>query len=103
MLDFLFQWRYLIIGFIGVIGLAIYDFQAFKSELRNLIFIIEGESKRFVLTNIQKEDWVVTKIEILFPKTFHFIGESNVRAMVAWIIKKAKSALEKGKIDKSVG
>lgn len=103
MLDFLFQWRYVILSLLGIIGFAIYDFQAFKTQLRNLIFIIEGESRKFVLNNLQKENWVVTKIEILFPKTFHLLGEKNVRLLVAWIIKKAKSALENNKIDKSFG
>lgn len=104
MLNFIVEYRFILLVLLGVIFYAVLEWNKFKKLAYSSILNAKSLAKDYILkSGKQQEDWVVKKMYQYLPKTLvKFISEENMRRAVHYLYHKAKDYIDDGKINNSV-
>lgn len=104
MLNFIVEYRFILLVFLGVFIFAIFEWSKFKKIAYSAILNAKSLAKDMVLkSGKQQEDWVVKKMYQYLPKGLtKFISEDNMRKVVHYLYHKIKDYIDNGKLDNSV-
>ncbi|MEA4827621.1 MAG: hypothetical protein VB130_13480 [Clostridium sp.] len=104
-MNFLWEWRYVIIYCISFIVFVIaHGKQWAKSKAYALMLLAKSKAKDGILTSGQEqEDWTVEQLYILFTKLkIPFITKDMLRNLVKNLYKVAKDYVDDGKLNNSI-
>lgn len=105
MLDFLFQYRYIIIMIFIVVGfLIIFSWEKFKSTAYALMLQAKRLAKDTILSSgAEQEEWVINKAYQFLPRAITMlISRELMKTIVHKLYISAKDYLDNGKMDGSI-
>jgi uncharacterized protein (UPF0333 family) len=104
MLNFLWEYRFVIIIIVAVILYAIFSWQNFKTKAYALMLQAKSLAKDAILkSGDQQAEWVVKKAYNMLPIGWQlFITEDRLRKIIYYLYHKAKDYLDDGKINNSI-
>ena len=105
--DFLsisWDWRFAAIVAAAFIIWCIFDWQAAKGSIYQLMLLAKSKAKDAVLNSGQEqEDWVVKNVWTYIPLKFKiFLNEDTIRKIIKWLYKQAKDKLDDGSLNGSM-
>ncbi|MCF8017858.1 MAG: hypothetical protein K9L62_00535 [Vallitaleaceae bacterium] len=102
-IQFVWDWRFVILLAITTIFKAITDWQGFKTKLTGLMLQAKDKAKDGILKSGQEqEEWVVRMALQMLPETWKkFMSEEKLRFLIKKLYNSAMDMLDNGKIDKS--
>lgn len=100
-----FEFRFIIALVLTTVIYALFETERFKVKVNSLMLTAKSLAKDAVLNSgEEQEDWVVTKLYILLPKTVTvFIPENTMRTIVRKLYAISKDYMDDGTINGSVG
>jgi len=103
-LNFAWEYRFIIVLILAVFLYALFEWQKFKSIAYALMLQAKRMAKDAVLkSGQQQEEWVVRKAYQFLPKSWTlFISEQMMRKIVHWLYEKAKDYLDDGVLNRSI-
>lgn len=103
MKEILWDFRYVIVVVIALAIYSIFQWQKTKDRIHRLMLVAKQAAKDgFLNSGKEQEDWVVSMIMKLLPKSISFfISESSVRTLVQYLYGKAKDYLDDGVFNNS--
>jgi hypothetical protein len=106
-LNFLWEWRFVLIGLVGVIVYFIFNPADLKVRILQAILNAKQLAKQGVLTGgLQQEQWVIDNIYLFlnrrWAKYISLIGEDKLREMIKYLYKTSIDFIDDGKLNKSI-
>lgn len=105
MINLIVSFRFLIIVIIALVIASVYLIikGKFKQTVYSLMLQAERQARKQILGLGQpQEDWVYTKLSVIFPKYIGLIGEARARSIIKVLFLKSKDLLDDGKLNGSV-
>lgn len=103
MKEFLWDFRYVGAIILLLAVYSIFEWQKTKDKINGLMLVAKQAAKDgFLNSGKEQEDWVVSTIMKLLPKSVSFfINESSMRVLVQHLYGKAKDYLDDGVFNNS--
>lgn len=104
MLNFIVEYRFMLLIILGVFIFAIFEWSKFKKLAYSAILNAKSLAKDYVLkSGKQQEDWVVKKMYQYLPKKIiRFINEETMRRVVHYLYRKLKDYIDDGEFNNSI-
>jgi len=105
-LNILWDYRFIIIGIIGIIIYAIINPSDFKVKIYQAMLYAKQMAKEGILkTGKEQEQWVVDNISAFVGKKWSIVvkilGEEKIRSIIQTLYSKALDVLDDGQINNS--
>lgn len=103
-LNFLIEYRVVILVVLAVILYATLEWQKFKSQSYVLMLQAKSMAKDAILkSGHQQEEWVIKKAYQYLPRKLTvFINEDRMRKIVHYLYARAKDILDDGEMNNSI-
>lgn len=103
-MDFLWDYRFLIIVGCMFILYALFEWQSFKTHCYALMLQAKRYAKdEFLKSGDEQVEWVIKRLYQLLPKSFTiFISENLMRKIIKYLYDKLKDYMDDGSINNSI-
>lgn len=104
MLNFLLEYRFIILVVLVVILYAAIEWQKFKTQAYALMLQAKSLAKDAILkSGHQQEEWVIKKAYQFMPRKITiFISEERMRKIVHYLYNRAKDLIDDGQVNNSI-
>lgn len=104
MFNFLFEYRFIIVAFLGLVFFGLFEREQAKAVLYALMLDAKSLAKDMVLkSGREQEEWVINKAYIYLPKWMAIaIPRETMRSIVRHLYYLARDKLDDGKLNKSI-
>ncbi len=104
MLNFLWEYRFIILIVLAVILYAALEWQKFKTQSYALMLQAKSLAKDAILkSGSQQEEWVIKKAYQYLPRRLTvFISEKRMKIIVHYLYIKTKDLIDDGEINNSI-